>query len=176
MATDQQGTLDVGTYVIVPEASQLNYSVKNMLLNSKGKFTQCAGEIVLGTNNEHSVHATVDTSSFDSGIHSRNQHCMQPDVLNAEEYPQMVFRSTQCTTVDDGAMKITGLMDICGSSVSTVFTVEMQKAAEHDGIQVRCSAVLDRADVPKMFSRMPYFGIARYINIELVIVARRKAE
>eukprot|EP00397_Hematodinium_sp_SG-2012_P052142 GEMP01061498.1.p1 GENE.GEMP01061498.1~~GEMP01061498.1.p1 ORF type:complete len:131 (+),score=12.50 GEMP01061498.1:84-476(+) len=83
--------------MIVPEASQLNYSVKNMLLNSKGKFTQCAGEIVLGTNNEHSVHATVDTSSFDSGIHSRNQHCMQPDVLNAEEYPQMVFRSTQWT-------------------------------------------------------------------------------
>eukprot|EP00397_Hematodinium_sp_SG-2012_P059751 GEMP01076962.1.p2 GENE.GEMP01076962.1~~GEMP01076962.1.p2 ORF type:complete len:140 (+),score=21.36 GEMP01076962.1:47-421(+) len=121
MATDQQGTLDVGTYVIVPEASQLNYSVKNMLLNSKGKFTQCAGEIVLGTNNEHSVHATVDTSSFDSGIHSRNQHCMQPDVLNAEEYPQMHYcgRRRHEDHGTDGHLRLVGLDRVYGGDAES---------------------------------------------------------
>ncbi|HEX6358873.1 YceI family protein [Actinophytocola sp.] len=84
-----------GTYVIDPVHSWVGFSVRHLMSRVRGRFTEFAGEIVVGETTEtSSVTATIELSSVDTGNEMRDNHLRTKDFFDIDETPRMTFSST----------------------------------------------------------------------------------
>jgi polyisoprenoid-binding protein YceI len=113
-ASAQIGTL-TGTWEIDPAHSFAEFAVRHMMVaTAKGRFTKVAGTIKLDEANPaaSSVDATIETASIDTGQPQRDAHLRTDDFFNAEQHPQITFRSTRVESVDDTRAKVYGDLTI----------------------------------------------------------------
>ena len=90
----------VGTWDIDAAHSTVGFSVRHMMVSKvRGYFRDFSGEIVTAEDPaQSSVTATVDLSSIDTRQEQRDAHIRSADFFDADNHPQMTFRSTAVRT------------------------------------------------------------------------------
>jgi polyisoprenoid-binding protein YceI len=116
-----------GVYRVDPVHSSLVFRVKHSGVSwFYGRFNGLAGEITLDEAHpeKSAVNFTVQTESVDTGNAKRDQHLRSPDFFNAEEFPEITFKSEKVTGGKDGALRVAGTLTLHGESKPVELDVE----------------------------------------------------
>ncbi len=80
-----------------PAYTTVEFVVRNLWYNVKGRFSVLEGVIVLDEDDirRSSVTATIKASSIDTGNKRRDAHLQALDFFDAEKFPDIEFKSTR---------------------------------------------------------------------------------
>lgn len=96
-------TLQSGTYAIDATHSNVEFSVRHMMITTvKGRFSDVKGAIELPENGRPNVDVTIKTASIDTRADARDTHLRSPDFFDVETYPEIRFVSTDVQRSDAG--------------------------------------------------------------------------
>ena len=103
------------SWKIDPVHSQITFSVRHMMIsNVHGRFENFSGEVDFNEDapQNSSVDVKIEAASINTREPKRDGHLRSPDFLNAEQYPQLTFKSTRIEPFDDHHAKIYGDLTI----------------------------------------------------------------
>ncbi len=105
-----------GTWSIDPVHSDVSFVVRHTgLARYRRSFEKFSGEIVTAENPlDSTVTATVDTTSFDTGLEPFNRHLNGADYFDTANHPTATFRSTGLRVAEpnfalDGELTLRGI-------------------------------------------------------------------
>lgn len=108
--------------------STIAFKVRHMLGTTKGKFTKFSGTIEV--DREHpeksSVTATIQAASIDTAIAKRDEHLRSADFFNAQQYPEITFKSRRVKETGANSGEITGDFTMHGVTRSITLNVQLQ--------------------------------------------------
>ncbi|WP_310718282.1 YceI family protein [Streptomyces lydicus] len=116
-----------GDYTIDPAHSSIGFTVRHaMVTNVRGTFGAYKGTLALdGTDPSRSAASLdIEIASIDTGIADRDAHLRGADFFDAENFPQMTFRSTAAERVDGDRYRITGDLTLRG--VTKPLTIDLE--------------------------------------------------
>lgn len=119
-----------GTYAVDTGHTTVEFVGRHLMITKvRGRFTDFAGEIVIGeAPADSSVEVTIRAASVDSSDEKRDGHLRSPDFLNVEQYPTITFRSTSVDLGRDGSAKVTGDLTLRDVTRPVVLDVEFDGA------------------------------------------------
>lgn len=126
-AAPQTFTLDTPHTQIVFSVSHLGFS------HSYGKFTGYSGTIVFDPDapETSSVEVTIDAKSVDLNDAKWNDHVRNADLLDADKFPQITFKSTKVDVTGEKTANITGDLTIRGVTKPVVLATTLNKIDKH---------------------------------------------
>ncbi len=95
---DTQMTVGTTTWEIDPAHSQVEFTVKHMMITKvRGQFPDVTGAVELDVDDPGAsrVEVEIGAASIDTGTEDRDAHLRSADFLDAEEYPEIRFVSTR---------------------------------------------------------------------------------
>ncbi len=102
---DSQTTTGTSTWAIDPAHSQVEFTVKHMMITKvRGRFAGVKGEVHLDEDDPSNsrVDVEIDAASVDTRAEDRDTHLRSEDFLDVEEYPKLRFVSKR---VDGAALE-----------------------------------------------------------------------
>lgn len=93
-----------GTWIVDPNHTTVTFEVRHMMISkARGTFGSTNGTIIVADDPlQSNVEVTIDIESVESGARDRDEYLLSHDFLDAENYPEMTFRSTSVETSGDG--------------------------------------------------------------------------
>jgi len=88
-----------------------------------GLFGQTSGSFTLGSNPSFDV--TIQADSIETANEKRDQHLRSPDFFNVRQFPQITFRSTDVSRVDEDTLNVTGDLTLLGTTKSVTIPVDI---------------------------------------------------
>lgn len=122
--------LTPGVWRLDMSHSEIGFSVRHAGISKvRGRFTDATAEARVGESlAEASLHASVNTASFESGDANRDAHVKGPDFFDVEQYPKMTFRATSVQG-DGNDYTLTGDLTIRGITKPVELEVEFTGVA-----------------------------------------------
>jgi polyisoprenoid-binding protein YceI len=122
--------LTPGVWVLDISHSEIAFTVRHAGISKvRGRFLEASAEARIGASlADASLHASVKTSSFDSGDANRDAHVKGPDFFDVENYPEMTFRATSIEG-DGEDYTLTGDLTIKGVTRPVELEVEFSGVA-----------------------------------------------
>lgn len=105
-----------------------------MVTTVRGGFDKVSGTVVFDPQNPQtsSVEATIDVSSINTGVADRDAHLKSADFLDVENYPTIIFKSTDVKVTGDNTGDVTGDLTIRG--VTRPVTLKVEFLGEASGM------------------------------------------
>ena len=115
-ATETVTVIPTGTWAIDPAHSSVGFQVKHMgIATVRGTFGEFEGILEIGEDLSSAVaRGTVKTISVDTNEPQRDEHLRSADFFDAAAHPELSFRSTAITPVDEDTFEITGELTMRG--------------------------------------------------------------
>jgi polyisoprenoid-binding protein YceI len=122
--------LTPGIWTLDMSHSEIGFTVRHAGISKvRGRFREASAEArVRESLAESSLHATVQTASFDSGDANRDAHVKGADFFDVAEYPEMTFRATGVEG-DGDDYTLTGDLTIRGITKPVELEVEFTGVA-----------------------------------------------
>lgn len=122
--------LTPGVWTLDMSHSEIGFTVRHAGISKvRGRFTEASAEAHIGESlASSSLHATVKTSSFDSGDANRDAHVRGADFFDVENHPEMEFRATSVEG-DGEDYTLTGDLTIRGITKAVELEVEFTGVA-----------------------------------------------
>jgi polyisoprenoid-binding protein YceI len=122
--------LTPGVWTLDMSHSEIGFTVRHAGISKvRGRFTEASAEAHIGDSLAgSSLHATVKTSSFDSGDANRDAHVRGADFFDVENHPEMSFRATSVEG-DGEDYTLTGDLTIRGITKAVELEVEFTGVA-----------------------------------------------
>ena len=125
-------TLAIGTasageiYTIDNVHSNVTFTVRHLVSKVSGQFRDFGGTMTIDFENldASSVEFTIETASIDTRNEKRDGHLRSADFFDAEEYPEIIFKSSKITKVDDDTYVVAGTLTMRGVSKDITLTVD----------------------------------------------------
>ena len=118
-ATATGTPLPTGTWKVDPVHSSVEFHVKHLgIATVKGVFGDFEGTLDVGPEGV-SAYGTVKVASVDTREPQRDGHLRSPDFFDAEQYPEITFKSTAVRPIDDEEFEIEGDFTIHGVTTSS---------------------------------------------------------
>lgn len=95
------------------------------------------------------VDATIQVASINTDNERRDNHLRSDDFFDAENHPELRFRSTSVRALDGGRFEITGDLTMRGTTKEVVLTGTVSEAIESRGSQrvfIEAEGVVNRFD------------------------------
>lgn len=134
-----------------PAYSTVEFVVRNLWYNVKGRFNVLEGAIVLDEDDvrRSSIEATIKANSIDTGNKRRDAHLKSRDFLDAEVFPDIEFKSERIARGRDrDSLDLEGVLIVKGKRVPVALAVnEMDRSRSPKGeefIYYSATAELDR--------------------------------
>jgi len=134
-----------------PAYSTVEFVVRNLWYNVKGRFNVLEGSIVLDENDvrRSSVTATIKANSIDTGNKRRDAHLRSADFLDAEKFPDIEFKSERIARGRDrDSLDLEGILIVKDKRMAVALAVnEMDRSRSPKGeefIYYSATAELDR--------------------------------
>ena len=103
----------VGTYTFEPSHTTVEFIGKHMFTKTRGRFTEAQGTIEIAERPEESkVDVVIKADSLQSNSEQRDGHLKNPDFLNADEYPEITFKSTAFRHTGGASFELDGDLQI----------------------------------------------------------------
>lgn len=104
-----------GTYAVDPVHSSIHFAVvHNGVSTFRSGFRGYDAKLSGGE--EARLEGTVEVASVDIDEEMLKGHLLSPDFFDAERYPQLKFRSTAFEVAEDGALTLSGELEIHGQT------------------------------------------------------------
>ncbi|HJP93202.1 MAG TPA: YceI family protein [Pyrinomonadaceae bacterium] len=120
-----------------PAYTTVEFVIRNLWYNVKGRFTELEGVIVLDEDDirRSSVTATIKTRSIDTGNKQRDAHLQSADFFDADKYPDIAFNSTHIKRGRDrDSLDVDGNLTVKGKCVPVSLAVnEMDRSRSPNG-------------------------------------------
>lgn len=116
-----------GEWKLDPVHSSAGFSVRHLVIsNVTGRFDDFSGQLNFdGTDlSSGSVEVAIKTASVNTANEGRDDHLRNDDFFNAEEYPEMTFKSTAVKNVNGNKFDLEGNLTIRGTTRPVVFNCE----------------------------------------------------
>lgn len=107
-----------GTWAIDPNHSTIGFAVRHVMVTDvHGTFNEFEGTIIADARDlsKSSVEFTAKVASIDTRVAQRDTHLKSPDFFDAENYPELTFKSTRIERMDNGFRAI-GTLTMRGTS------------------------------------------------------------
>jgi polyisoprenoid-binding protein YceI len=108
-------TQTVTKWVIDPMHSEVQFKARHLVISTvTGFFRKFDGhaEIINDNFENAKVWITLDVNSIDTNQEQRDTHLKSADFFNAEQYPQITFKSTSFKKKDDDEYELKGDLTI----------------------------------------------------------------
>ncbi|MEN3160691.1 YceI family protein [Tistrella mobilis] len=122
------------TYTLDPEHAVVGFLVMHAgYANVLGRFREVEGEISFDETAKRldGGEIRVKTASVFTDHDKRDEHLRGPDFLNAEEFPDMVFRLDGAEPAGERTGRITGTLELLGVRKPMTLDVTWNKSAEY---------------------------------------------
>ncbi|MDT9680478.1 YceI family protein [Streptomyces sp. TRM76323] len=122
-----------GTYTIDAAHSTIGFTARHaMVTNVRGAFTDYDGTLVLDGADPSASSASLDIrmASVDTGSADRDGHLRGADFFDAEQFPEMTFRSTSAEALGGTDYRVTGDLTIKGVTRPVAIGLEFNGAAK----------------------------------------------
>jgi polyisoprenoid-binding protein YceI len=121
-----------GDYDLDLVHSEVNFLARHLMVSKvRGRFEDFVGALHIGLGLvDSSVRVTIQAASISTREPQRDAHLRSPDFLDAEQFPEIVFRSKRIEPAGGSGWKVAGDLTIRG------VTREVVLDAEFDGAQV----------------------------------------
>jgi len=113
MSTTATAAIPAGTYKDDGVHSSATFAVKHMLATFRGSFPTPAAELVVDESGEAQLLGSVPVSGVVVKDENLAAHLQSPEFFDAEQHPEITFRSTEIAVEGDTA-RITGDLTIKG--------------------------------------------------------------
>jgi len=148
--------LPAGIWNVDPVHSSVEFHVKHLgIATVKGKFKEFQGTLEV-TPEGANAHGTVKVASVDTGEPQRDGHLLSADFFDAENIPEITFKSTSITPTGDDEFQITGDFTIHGIThpLTLDATVEGTETDPqgNDRVGVSAAAQINRSDYDMKFN------------------------
>lgn len=105
------------TWNIDPAHTQVAFSAKHMMVATvRGQFNNVAGTVIADDSNHanSSIEVDIDATSIDTRNEQRDTHLRSADFLDAENFPQITFRSRGIDVLAEDHLNVHGDLTIRG--------------------------------------------------------------
>ncbi|MFD4873982.1 YceI family protein [Streptomyces sp. NPDC058420] len=122
-----------GDYTIDPAHTTLGFTARHaMVTNVKGKFLDFSGTLHLDGSDPTKSTASLDVKmdSIDTGSPDRDGHLKSADFFKTDEFPSMTFRSTSAESLGGDDYRVTGDLEILGTTKPITIDLEFNGAAK----------------------------------------------
>jgi polyisoprenoid-binding protein YceI len=157
-ATPAAATLTVpaGTWKVDPVHSSVEFQVKHLgIATVKGQFKEFEGTLEVGPDGAV-AYGTVKTTSVDTREPQRDEHLRSADFFDAEQNPEISFRSTAITPVDEDDFEIEGDITIHGVTQPLKLKATLEGTETdpqgNDRVGVSAAGQIDRKDFGMTFN------------------------
>ena len=119
------------TYKLDPEHTNIVFATDHLgFAKLIGQFQEFDGSFTFdGSSVEGAtVEVVVKTASVDTDHEARDKHLASPDFFNAQEFPEMTFKSTGVESSGDKTAKLTGELTLLGVTKPITLDVTFNKA------------------------------------------------
>jgi len=141
------------TWVIDAAHTTIEFAVKHMMVTTvRGRFGQVSGSIVLDEEDltRSSAEVTIPVASIDTREEQRDAHLRSADFFDAENHPNMTFRTRSIERTGDNEFRVTGDLTIRGVTREVVldarFEGRAKKPTGEEVIGITASTAIDRQD------------------------------
>jgi polyisoprenoid-binding protein YceI len=147
--------LPTGTWQVDKVHSSVEFQVKHLgIATVKGQFTEFEGTLEVGP--ENVAYGTVQVASVNTREPARDEHLRSADFFDASENPEITFRSTNISPLDDDEFEIDGDITIHGVTrpLQLKATLEGTETDPQGNDRVGVSAVaqIERSDFGMKFN------------------------
>jgi polyisoprenoid-binding protein YceI len=139
-------------YVIDPTHSAINFVVPHLMVSKvTGKVSFFKGSLLYDESNPRSssVEVIMKTASIDTGDLERDNHLRSPEFFDAQQYPEITFKSTQIDE-NDNLTLCRGILVMHGESkeIDIPFRVlgKIKDPSGNERIAIEGTAVVNRRD------------------------------
>src|SRR3712207_6191287 len=136
-ATPATGTQTQGSqktsWIIDAAHSNVGFSIKHLMIATvRGSFTQVQGTVRVDENDPSTaeIDITIPTASITTRDEKRDAHLKSPDFFDAEQFPNMTFRSTRVERVSGDSFRVIGDLTIRDVTKEVALDVELQGRAK----------------------------------------------
>lgn len=120
-----------GTYGLDVSHSHVGFVVRHLMVAKvRGRFAAFTGTVDIADDPAaSSVHVDIDVASIDTRDEQRDGHLRSADFFDADNHPQMSFRSTKVAHASGDRWLVDGDLTIRGVTKPVQLTVEFEGAA-----------------------------------------------
>lgn len=132
-----------------PQRSSVEFRARHFwgLATVKGHFDEYNGQLDLSAN--PAIELTIDAASLHTGNRRRDKHLRSPDFFDAENHPQVQFRSDSVDLQGD-KLKVHGRLAAGGRSIPLELDAQV---SEHDGeLEIEASTTATHRELGMTFS------------------------
>ncbi|MFF4350782.1 YceI family protein [Streptomyces sp. NPDC001530] len=122
-----------GDYTIDPAHSTIGFVARHaMVTNVKGSFKEFEGTLHLDGTDPSNSTASIDVTmdSVDTRSADRDGHLKSSDFFKTDEFPTMTFRSTKAEALGGDDYRITGDLEILGTTKPLTIDLEFNGSAK----------------------------------------------
>ncbi|MFI6489639.1 YceI family protein [Streptomyces sp. NPDC050564] len=122
-----------GDYTIDPAHSSFGFVARHaMVTNVKGSFQDFEGTLHLDGTDPSKSTAAIDIKmeSVETGSADRDGHLKSSDFFKVDEFPTMTFRSTKAEALGGDDYRITGDLEILGTTKPITIDLEFNGSAK----------------------------------------------
>ena len=114
-------------WVLDPTHSELGFKIKHLMIsNVSGNFKEVEAQVTTEGENfaTAQIEAKIKTASINTNNEQRDVHLRTSDFLEAEQYPEIIFKSTRIEKQDDEIFLLYGNLTMKGITKPVKLNVE----------------------------------------------------
>lgn len=114
------------TYSIDTAHSNVGFKIRHLVAKVSGSFNEFDGKITADFENldNSSVEFMIKTASIDTANEKRDGHLRSPDFFDAENHPEITFKSSKITRKDKDSFEVAGILNMRGVNQPVVLNVD----------------------------------------------------
>ncbi len=154
--TATQAALPTGTWKVDPVHSSVEFQVKHLgIATVKGQFKEFEGTLEVGPDGVL-AHGSAKVASVDTREPQRDAHLRSPDFFDADTHPEITFKSTAITPIDDESFEIHGDFTIRSITKPIKLQATLEGTeTDHEGhprVGISAVAQINRSDYDMKFN------------------------
>ena len=155
-STATTSALPTGTWNVDPAHSSVEFHVKHLgIATVKGVFTDFEGTLEVGDAGI-SASGSVKVASVDTREPQRDGHLRSPDFFDAEQFPEITFKSTAVRPIDDEEFEVQGDFTIHGVTQTLTLKVAVEGTETdpqgNERVGLSATAQINRSDYDMKFN------------------------
>jgi polyisoprenoid-binding protein YceI len=115
-----------GTFSIDTTHSNVGFKIRHLVAKVSGEFTEFDGKITADFQNldASGVEFTIKTASIDTSNEKRDGHLRSADFFDAENHPEITFKSSKITKKDGNSYVVAGILNMRGVAQPVILDVD----------------------------------------------------
>lgn len=115
-------------WALDPTHSELQFKIKHLMISTvTGQFNQFSGSVKTEGNDfiTAKIDFAAEVDSISTNNEQRNAHLKNSDFFDAENHPQITFKSEKLEKISDDDFKLTGNLTMRGNTIKVTLNVEL---------------------------------------------------